>query len=353
MNPHASWSEERAAKWRASVGWLVGANFIPSNAVNQLEMWQADTFDPTTIDRELGWAAEIGFNSMRVFLHDLLWKQDAEGFLRRMDRFLEVADGHGIGAMFVLFDGVWDPNPELGAQRSPRPHIHNPGWVQGPGRDLLGDPGRHDELKPYVQGVLARFAADRRVHAWDLFNEPDNPNPAYLADELSNKAEMASALLEKAFGWAREMETSQPLTCGVWFGDWSAADGLRPIERLSLESSDFISFHSYDRLEEVTARIGALQRYGRPLLCTEYMARGAGSTFDPVLGRFKEQDVGAYNWGFVAGRTQTNYPWDSWVTAYDGEPTPWFHDILRSDGAPYDPPEVEYIKSVIGHRRTR
>lgn len=40
--------------------WYFGANFIPSTAINQLEMWQKETFDPTTIDRELGFARKIG-----------------------------------------------------------------------------------------------------------------------------------------------------------------------------------------------------------------------------------------------------------------------------------------------------
>src|SRR4029077_2592941 len=47
----AVWTKERARAWADSTGWLVGSNFIPSTAINQLEMWQAATFDPRTIDR--------------------------------------------------------------------------------------------------------------------------------------------------------------------------------------------------------------------------------------------------------------------------------------------------------------
>jgi endo-1,4-beta-mannosidase len=170
------WPPERAAAWSREHPWLVGCNYIPSTAINQLEMWQADTFDPATIDRELGWAEGLGFNSIRVFLHDLLWEQDAPGFLARMDRFLAIADRHKIGVVFVVFDAVWDPAPQLGKQRDPKPGLHNSGWVQSPGARILADPARHDALKPYVAGVVGRFRADRRVHAWDLFNEPDNTN---------------------------------------------------------------------------------------------------------------------------------------------------------------------------------
>src|SRR3712207_2356557 len=134
-NPAGRWSEERANAWHQKAGWLVGANYAPGYAINQLEMWQADTFDPAAIDRELQWAEDLGFNSMRVFLHHLLWEQDKEGFLKRMDQFLEISDKHKIGVMFVLFDSVWDPNPKLGKQREPQKGLHNSGWVQSPGKE--------------------------------------------------------------------------------------------------------------------------------------------------------------------------------------------------------------------------
>src|SRR5262245_19617070 len=196
---HASepWSVEKANAWYGEKPWLVGCNFAPSTAINQLEMWQAESFDLATIDRELKWAHDLGFNSVRVFLHHLLWEQDAEGFLKRMDQYLEVADKHKIGTMFVLLDAVWDPFlPKLGKQREPKPGLHNSGWVQSPGLDVLKDPKRHDELKGYIQGVIKRFRSDRRVDAWDLFNEPDNRNQSsYGKYEPENKADLSLILL--------------------------------------------------------------------------------------------------------------------------------------------------------------
>ncbi len=344
--PRGKWTAEQAAAWQARQPWLVGCNFSPSTAINQLEMWQAETWDPVTIDRELGWAGELGFTSVRVFLHDLAWKQDPKGFLKRMDQFLDMADRHGIGVMFVLFDAVWDPFPKPGKQRDPKPHVHNSGWVQSPGAEILGNPARHDELKPYVQEVIKRFRNDRRVQVWDIFNEPDNPVPQYRDVELKNKAEMALVLLRKAFVWAREVNPSQPITCGVWIGTWADPTKLTEMERVQLEESDVISFHSYGNLEEAKQCVNNLRRYGRPILCTEYMARPRGSRFDPILGYFKSEGVGAYNWGFVDGKTQTIYPWDSWTQTYTAEPPEWFHDILRRDGTPYRAEEVRYIKSL-------
>jgi hypothetical protein len=212
----------------------------------------------------------------------------------------------------------------------------------------LKDPGRYESLKPYVQGIVSHFKNDPRIDAWDLFNEPDNRNvPSYDKQEPANKAELSLNLLTKEFAWAREVAPSQPLTAGVWIGDWS--DGkLSKIDRFMLDNSDIITFHNYSQLDELKSRVETLRRFNRPLVCTEYMARPNGSTFDPMLGYFKSQRIGAYNWGFVAGKTQTIYPWDTWTKKYDAEPPVWFHDIFHADGTPYDPREVNYIKSVTG-----
>lgn len=346
------WSPEMANAWQQRTGWLVGANFTPAYAINQLEMWQADTFDSAAIDRELGWAKELGFNSMRVFLHHLLWEQDREGFKRRMNTFLTIAERHNIGIMFVLFDSVWDPEPQPGKQRDPEPGRHNSGWVQSPGARDLMNPDRHPLLGNYVRGVISHFQNDTRIHAWDLWNEPDNLNDNSYGKnkydrEPKGKVDASLKLLRQSFEWARESEPTQPITSGVWIGTWDSPNALSPTERLQLEESDVITFHSYGKPEDVLRAIRNLRRYGRPLLCTEYMARPQESRFDPILMQFRREQVAAYNWGFVAGKTNTIYPWDSWQTPYDSEPTEWFHDILRADGTPYREDEVDYIRRVI------
>ena len=342
------WSKEKADAWAKGRPWWVGCNFIPSTAVNQLEMWQAETFDPATIDRELGWAEGLGFNSVRVFLHDIPWETDREGFLKRIDQFLGLADKHHVGVMLVLFDSVWNPFPKAGPQAEPKAHLHNAGWVQGPGIDVLKNPARRDALEGYVKGVVGRFKDDPRVHLWDLINEPDNRNgSSYGKFEPENKAELGLALLRKAFAWAREVGPSQPLSSGVWAGEL-APGKASPMNQYQLEESDVITFHSYDPLPKLKERVAVLRGFERPLLCTEYMARPNGSTFDPVLGYFKDEHIGAYNWGFVAGKTQTIYPWDSWKTPYTAEPKVWFHDVFRKDGTPYDPAEAATIRKVTG-----
>lgn len=346
--PSAQWTTNQANTWYAEQPWLVGCNFGPSTAINQLEMWQAETFDPETIDKELAWAEQLGFTSVRVYLHDLLWKQHARGFLNRLEDFLDIAERHHIGVIFVLLDGVWDPFPQLGEQREPKPHVHNSGWVQSPGVKVLRDPERHGKLKGYIKGVIGHFRKDARVHAWDIFNEPDNINrPAYVHYEPENKAELSLVLLKKAFAWAREARPTQPITAAVWAGDWSS-DKLSAVNKFMLEQSDIITFHCYSDLAQTKARVESLKRYNRPIICTEYMARPAGSTFQEILPYFKQQNIGAYNWGFVAGKTQTIYPWDSWEKQYTDEPPVWFHDIFRADGTPFDPNEVRLIKKLTG-----
>ena len=352
--PRAVWTKARARAWADSTGWLVGSNFAPASAINQLEMWQASTFDPKEIDRELGWAESLGMNTMRVFLHDQLWTQDSTGFLGRLDQFVAIADRHHIRPMFVLFDAVWDPMPHLGRQRQPIPHLHNSGWVQSPGAAVLSDTMRYESLRGYVQGVVGHFANDRRVVAWDIFNEPDNINrPAYIAYEPLDKGERAFQLMRKAFGWAREMNPQQPLTAAPWKGDWADPARVPPLVAYMLDSSDVITFHSYDDSTNVERLITALERYGRPIICSEYMARPRGSTFQAIMPIFVRRHVGAYNWGFVSGKTQTIYPWDSWTQEYTAEPKVWFHDIFRADGTPFDTAEVSFIRATTTSARAR
>lgn len=341
------WTPEAAREWFAALPWLVGCNFTPSNAINQLEMWQVNSFDLATMDRELGFAASVGMNAIRVYLHDLLWVEDADGFLDRIDAFLNLAERHGIRVMLVLFDSCWHPEPELGPQPQPREGVHNSGWVQSPGVPALSNVDEHTRLESYVKGVVARFANDPRVLAWDIWNEPDNGPEVALCDPaaLKAKADLVVPLLVEAFGWARAMNPIQPLTSGIWLGDWSAPDLLSPIQRAQTGNSDVISFHNYGVAEDFIQRVKWLKTMGRPLMCTEFMARPTGSTFQAILPAAKELEVGAFCWGLVRGKTQTHLPWDSWENPnIEGLKDAWFHDIFDESGEPHDPSEVEFLR---------
>jgi hypothetical protein len=348
------WPEQKANAWYAQQPWLVGSNYIPKSAINQLEMWQEPTFDPAQIEKELTWAEVMGMNTMRVFLHDLLWQQDAPGFQKRLNQFLAIAARHHIRPMLVLFDSCWDPSPHLGPQHPPIPGVHNSGWVQSPGAVALADPKQYPRLQEYVVGLIRAFANDDRILAWDLWNEPGGVSDNnYPSEELKAKDKIAriAVLLPQVFEWAREAKPTQPLTSGVWDVDtFSDSPNLGELQPIQLRESDIITFHNYGWPESFQQEVAWLkQKYHRPVICTEYMARSRGSTFDTILPIARNEHVGAINWGFVAGKTQTYLPWDSWQRPYVVEqPSVWFHEVLRSDGTPYRQAEVDLIRQLTG-----
>ena len=344
----ARWTEAQANAWYDRQPWLVGANYIPSDAINEMEMFQAATFNPALNDTELGLAESVGMNTARVFLQDQLWLSDPQGFKQRLDQFLAIAARHHIRPILVLFDSCWEPNPHLGPQHPPIPGIHNSGWVQSPGKVRLLDPAVEPELKAYVQGVVGAFGNDQRVLAWDVWNEPDNEGRDRPADVPAKVARM-NELLPQVFAWAREMRPQQPLTSGVWKGNWTDPSRESETTKIQLAQSDIISFHEYSWPEVFEARIASLRPLHRPIICTEYMARGNGSTFDTILPIAKRERVAAINWGLVAGKTQTYLPWDSWQRPYvDIQPVIWFHEVFRQDDTPYRQREVDLLRELTG-----
>lgn len=323
--------------------WVAGCNFIPSNSINQLEMWQAETFDLSTIDRELGWAEDLGFNVMRVFLHHLVWETDRDGFVDRIDKYLEVSSSHGIKTMFVFLDDCWDESAALGPQRAPRKGVHNSGWVKDPGILYFGPCGSGcqyaadttaivAELEAYVKDILTTFKGDKRIYCWDLYNEPGG------GQDPDRYWERSFPLLKDVFRWAREVAPSQPITAGVW------NPRLGEMNAFQIENSDIVTYHTYEPIESHQHLIDTLKAYGKPMVCTEYMARSQGSTFQTILPVLYQEGIGAINWGFVRGKTNTIFPWESPEGA--DEPNPWFHDVLQPDGTPYNEEETELIKSI-------
>ncbi len=322
------WTKEKANNWYKNQGWLVGADFLPSTAINQLEMWQAGTFDASTIDKELGWAQNIGMNVMRVYLHDLAWKADAAGFKKRMNTFLSIAASHKIKILFCIFDDCWNPDPAIGKQPEPKPGVHNSGWVRSPSMAVHNDSTQWKYLQQYVTDILTTFKNDTRILMWDLYNEPDNSG--YGLSSLP--------LLKKVYQWAWAVRPSQPLTSGVWIMEFPE------VNKFQLEHADVITFHNYEDTVSMKKAIDSLQKRGRPVICTEYMARKNNSKFETHLPILKRCNVGAINWGLVSGKSNTIFPWGS--KEGSPEPTPWFHDVFRKDGTPYDEKETTLIKQL-------
>ena len=328
------WTQQRAREWYGQQEWIRGVNFIPSTAINQLEMWQAETFDPNTIDRELGWAAALGMNCVRVYLHHKAWETDRNGFKKRIDQYLAIAAAHRIRTLFVLFDDCWEPVYQSGKQPEPKSGVHNSGWLRDPG-DLYykGDPAAITPvLEAYVKDILRTFRNDKRILLWDLYNEPGGSGP-YRYNEKS------LPLLEKVFMWARISNPTQPLSAGIW--DLN----LKGLNQFQLTHSDIITYHNYESPDVHQQLIDSLKQYGRPLICTEYMARTRNSTFQTIMPLLKAEHLGAISWGLVAGKTNTIFAWDTPLPDQT-EPPVWFHDIFRKDGTPYSKEETDLIKSL-------
>lgn len=347
--PVERWSAARANKWHEQQPWFVGCNFTPSTAINQLEMWQADTFDEASIERELGWAAELGFNSVRVFLHDLVWQADPQGFKQRIDRFLTIAWSKGVHTMFVIFDDCWFP-PTAGKQPEPIAGMHNSAWAQSPGHAVVRDPTQWRRLEAYVKDIISTFGQDERVCVWDLYNEPGNvflplatqatyqALPRALAGCVRHLLLRSPSLglLRNTFKWARECNPSQPLTAPLWVPNTS-------LNSFQLAASDVVSFHQYADAEKLDTRIAKLQQtHNRPVMCTEFLSRSLHSKFETHLPVFHDKKVAAYCWGLVSGKTQTIHHWND----KPGSPEPdiWHHDVLRADGSPYAKTEALAIK---------
>lgn len=342
------WSVEEANEWYAKQPWLVGCNFIPSTAISQLEMWQEDTFDPETIDRELGWASKLGFNVVRVYLHDLAYDQDPDGFLRRMDQYLKIADSHGINTMFVFFDDCWLAESKVGKQPEPWPSVHNSGWLESPGLTQLEryptDLKLRQRLEKYTKAVIKHFSQDERVIMWDLYNEPGGwwyrrgDKPGQYTKGVTDS--LCLPLLNDVYTWARSVDASQPLT-SCWYRGGPEAN-------VAFNRADVITFHHYGDVTSLEELIQKLQKEApdRPIICSEYLARHADSRFETHLPILKKHQIGAINWGLVAGRTNTIWGWSSWNQPGTEEPDIWFHDILRKDGTPYDEGEVDFIRTI-------
>lgn len=358
------WTETDARSWWRAQPWICGFNFLPSTAVNFLELWHRDTFDPTTIERELGWASAIGFNAMRVNLHYLIWKHDRNGLFERVERCLDIAARHGIRTVLCPLDdcGFGRREPSYGPQPEPLPGVHNSRAVASPGRALVMDRSSWPTVEAYLRDIVRTLRRDERVLFWDLYNEPGNRmefGPDTYTEFDAALLSHSQALMAACFDWARAEAPEQPMTVGAWLTPLPSSMELpyqNMIDQQALELSDLVTFHAYSDSARTSRFIDYLAARDRPMACTEWMARSVGSRITDQLPMMKRRDIGCFQWGLVKGRSQTHLPWPTGLMELLGEAHDdgtWFHDLLDERGQPYDATEIETIRTLTAGNRAR
>ena len=353
MEISGRWSKERVWEWYNKQPWMRGCNFMGSDCANRIDQWQALGFEERikTADRELKLAAETGFNTIRIILEYIVWRDDHDAFMERLDRYLDTAYQYGIRAMIVFGNDclVTKDNPysnlQLGVQKYDWGYHGGRKWSQHsdrdkanePGYSLLDEPDQAVRIYEWVREIIEKYKNDDRVVFWDLYNEPGN----------SRRTHITMPHLKKFFEIARDVNPMQPLTSAIWH---FPSPKMPEVELFCLENSDVISYHSYGPYTQNIKFIQALKQHERPILCTEWLGRTFQNRVQEMFPLFFLEKIGCYCWGFVAGLYQTYEPWEAvWErykngTATDIDFTVWFHDLYRPSLRPYDPHETDLIK---------
>ena len=328
MTAESRWPEERIWRWWNDLGPIKGVNYIPRNAVNSIDFWLAETFDPDLIAEELQWARQAGYNALRVQLQYVVWANDEDGFMDRLDTFLGLAQDQGLRVVPVLFDDLdraGEP-PVFGPQPPPAPNRHNSRWKPSPGAASVVDRSQWPSLESYIDAVVGAHRRDDRILFWDLYN----------ATGYNELGEQSLPLMEQTFDWVRAHQTRQPLA----IASWDRLDSAMTARKW--ERSDLITFQQFDDPAQVEAQLALLQHYGRPIVCVDWLKRQQNNTFETILPLFAQQRVGWFSRGLVQGKTQFYVQDEAFRSAT--EPDVWQQDVLQPDGAPYRPEEIELIQ---------
>lgn len=333
------WSAEKANEWYAAQPWPVGCVYMPSYGGTPVEIWGKEFFRPEVVDSELALAENLGFNCIRLFLCDIVWQEDPKGFMERLEKTISIADKHGLRILITFFtNGGTIKNPYTGPQPQPVPGVHNSVWMASPGKDIVNNPEKWPVMERYVKQVIKKYRKDPRILAWCLYNEPAN-----------TKGFETLPFMREVFRWAREVNPSQPLTAPIiTLSDWKSHN--EEISQFVLSESDIISFHCYKDLPECRRFVEYCEQFGRPVLCSEWMARSMGSDYYSILPLFKEKKIACFSYGLVNGKQQCQYPWNHIENGepvpFEEEPDVWFHDLFRPDHTPYSEEEIKFIKEM-------
>lgn len=350
------WTCEEANAWYAEYPWIRGCNFIGSDCANRRDMWQSYKNDErmATADRELALAEKTGFNTVRLIMDFDVWLQERESYMEILEKYIALCAAHGQSVMLTLTAEAQLPRGDF-ADFKPKTlgeQNYALGYHQGRGPlppeeaakapyHWLENPALKDKFLTMIRDIVGRYAHDGRVIVWNVYNEPG-----------ITIRERSIPLLNMIFETVRSLDPDQPLAADIWRGiDFNTGLPKTAEERLSLELSDIISYHSYTTFPQMVLLIEALKKFNRPLFCTEWLNRINHSNVKELYPLFHIENIANYCWGFVVGKTQTNEPWENlWKQYYDPNKhvdydfTVWQHDLFRANLRPYDPKETELIE---------
>ncbi|MDO4194676.1 MAG: cellulase family glycosylhydrolase [Prevotellaceae bacterium] len=330
------WTVEKAKEWEKINPWFCGVNYIPANAVNYTAMWDKTSFSPMVIKKELALMKDLGMNCVRFVMQYKVYEENPSRFIKTLDKVLELCDKAGVKAMPIFFDDcIFGTNndPVTGKQPEPLEGWYAWAWSPSPGLSMVVDEREHGKLEKYVKDILTHFSDDPRIMLWDLYNEPTN----------TVMPERSWPLLKKVFNWARTVNPLQPISVGLW-------NDNEELNNFLVENSDIITYHIYADADKTLKKIKQMKTYGRPVICTEWMNRVAGSTIKDNLHLFAEENSGCMLWGLVNGKTQTHLCW-----GHRPEQLPytgvWQHDIFKNNMKPYDYDEIELLRKTIDAKK--
>ena len=349
------WTKEQIWEWYDARPWFRGCNYMSADCANRIDQWQSLGWEErfATTEEELRLMQETGFNTVRLIIEYVVWKEEHDFFLEHFDRYLSLCAKYGISCMITLANDCMPPKTELwkkpyiGEQtydwgyHGGKKHSQHSTMHTGPAPHFyLDDDDTREDYFKMVREIVTLHKDDTRICVWDVYNEPGN----------SRRKDVTLPNIKKLFEIVRECDPSQPLTAGVFHIKGDENEPLEPSEQFAIENSDIISYHFYRDYNEHVRIIKRLKKEGRPMMNTEWLGRCLGNDVFSLFPLFYLEKIGCYNWGFVAGKYQTYEPWEGtwqrWANGTEGEVdfTKWFHDLYRPNHRPYDPKEIALIK---------